>query len=861
MPPFLRRFELDQVSFWLGFLAAILSVWLLRLARPAFSRLIENLRQRSRAAREDLMSGVEVRHGNETVRLAQGMHLASPLFSLDEILLLPRVLAPPPALEPGVPLPTPDFAEGVLPYLPEWPEMGAIYGTPTLTLAEALQGECNLLLYGAPGSGRTVTLAHLATQAARKEFDSPALEGRIPFLILAADLALPPEDPEDFLDPLIMAVACHASRLTIPRLQKFIATTFADGRALLLVDGLDELPLEAAHAASAYIADLLKRFPQTRCVATAAPGSCLPLAELGFASVWMAAWNLSQRREFTRRWSDLWARLVEPPLPQRAAAAGEEPARQKVDAMILNGWLLTDTRQYSPLELTLKVWGAYAGDLPGPSALDGLEAYVRRMTLPASGATAQESAALREAAANLAASAILAAQPFPNRKEAEAWISDNQLSLPVEQLDEAPEAQPEEKGRKSGEPAVPASAGQRLLATWLHSGFISELDGKRLGFSHPEVAAYLAGPRLAASRQDAGLLDSPAWSGRDLALAYAAACGGSWVLNQIPPTGEDPLYARLLASARWLRRAPEKISWRPGVMRQIVACLQNESLTLTLRAAMAAAAVSSGTGGMGVVFRSALHSADETLRRLGALGCGALGGAQAEARTINELTTLLGDPVSEVREAACLALAATGVTAALETLGAALLGADDPLRRAAAQALANHPSEGHPMLMDGAALEDTAVRRAVVFGLSRIRQPWAVDLLRKLLEDPQWVVQSAADQALGELEKPDAHIPLPVPPIHNLPWLIAFAGQRGMGVAPGRPAQELLMRALDEGEEEQRIAAMQVVSRLAQEPAVMPIYRTYFGERDRLQEAAFLSLETLSAAGVPLPNPAQFDFR
>ncbi|NOH02407.1 MAG: hypothetical protein HND47_10880 [Chloroflexi bacterium] len=46
---------------------------------------------------------VEENHRRATLRRAQGMHLAAPLFALDEIILEPLLLAPPPKVEPGTP--------------------------------------------------------------------------------------------------------------------------------------------------------------------------------------------------------------------------------------------------------------------------------------------------------------------------------------------------------------------------------------------------------------------------------------------------------------------------------------------------------------------------------------------------------------------------------------------------------------------------------------------------------------------------------------------------------------------------------------------------------------------------------------
>jgi hypothetical protein len=56
----------------------------------------------------------------------------------------------------------------------------------------------------------------------------------------------------------------------------------------------------------------------------------------------------------------------------------------------------------------------------------------------------------------------------------------------------------------------------------------------------------------------------------------------------------------------------------------------------------------------------------------------------------------------------------------LEQVATALLHGDDDLRRASAEAFANHPEEGYPLLRDGVTLDDLLVRRATVFGLFRI---------------------------------------------------------------------------------------------------------------------------------------------
>jgi HEAT repeat protein len=194
---------------------------------------------------------------------------------------------------------------------------------------------------------------------------------------------------------------------------------------------------------------------------------------------------------------------------------------------------------------------------------------------------------------------------------------------------------------------------------------------------------------------------------------------------------------------------------------------------------------------------------------------------------------------------------AIGAQAALEAVAEALLHGHEELRQAAAEALANHPDEGHPTLQEGATLEDLLVRRAVVFGLRRVRQEWAIEILRRLqLHDEQWVVKNAATQALEEMAQPEPRLPKPIPPLTELPWLIAFAGERGIGVAPGKPAQDLLLLALKEGNEEQRLAALEYLNRVPLEAALSTIYQVYQSAKGEIREAALNTLWLYESIGI-----------
>jgi HEAT repeat protein len=317
----------------------------------------------------------------------------------------------------------------------------------------------------------------------------------------------------------------------------------------------------------------------------------------------------------------------------------------------------------------------------------------------------------------------------------------------------------------------------------------------------------------------------------------------------------QPLHDPLINAARWLHNARETAPWRARLLQKLDTFVQDEKQPLALRARIVTALCLGGNAGVDALFRQMLASPQPAARHLAALGIG----LSQDSKAVDLLTPLLNDPFPVVYKAASLALVAIGTRPALEAVADCLLQGSEDLRRSAAQALANHVEEGHPTLKEGATLEDLLVRKAVVAGLQRLRAPWAVAMIEKIrLEDSEWVVKNAATQALEELARPYEYIPHRLPELTETPWLIAFAGEKGIGVAPGKAAVDLLLLALKEGKEEQRLAALDTIRLNGDSRGVLAVYQVYYTAQGDLFEAAYQTLWHLSASGVLLPSPAQF---
>jgi hypothetical protein len=143
--------------------------------------------------------------------------------------------------------------------------------------------------------------------------------------------------------------------------------------------------------------------------------------------------------------------------------------------------------------------------------------------------------------------------------------------------------------------------------------------------------------------------------------------------------------------------------------------------------------------------------------------------------------------------------------------------------------------------------------------LLRIREDWALQLLQEIqMGDEQWVVRNAATQALEEMDNLDAAVPVPQPPLHELPWLIAYAGEKGKGVTSGKPAQDMLRQALKDGSEEERQAAMEQIYRDPDTGMIIDMMHILYGTGPELRETAFNTLWHLDLEGIDFPPPAQF---
>ncbi|MEN8240909.1 MAG: HEAT repeat domain-containing protein [Chloroflexota bacterium] len=868
-----ENIRIDQISFWVGFAIASVFWALFGQVRPLFKIVRQMISDQFSSVQKGLSTTIEHRYRQDLVKIVQERHLSSPLFSLEEIALEPRLLAPPPTITPGGVIPTEDLTDIAVPYLPDVNAVGGKFFVRTITIPQAMsQGE-NLLLLGQPGSGKSFTLNLLTSWIASRNPKAGHLAELIPISVHVAELNLPAKK-DRLAEVLYKALSDQVSMLVENRLQDFFKAALEKKLCLVMVDGLDELPATEQKPVVEFLSELQKAYPGNRYIISAAFENISAMEALDLFPIGMAGWTPNQKKAFVHRWSKLWAKHV---VPQNWSNALPEV----YDPIILNRWILEDSGFDSPFYLTMRTWAGYSGDSRGTGKVNAIESYLMRMT----GGQHNERAALEQ----LAAQITISQTPILTRRVAGSYVSafedediseeeeitleptiteaaepdseamflDDDFDAMLDELDELdvkPTPAPVIKEEKSSSEDVSKREVRRMLPVLVDARILAFQPSSKVNFIHPIFCGYLAAANLANQPHHNPLGSQRDWIGKSLAEVFLAAQPTDLtrlITERAQASQREPLRHSLVASSSWLRYAPKTANWRPTLMRTLATSLQNSSLSLGVRARLLAGLAESDEPGIGKLFQQMLTSPEHSVRWLGALGCGII----KDQGVVGELGTQLYDPSIFVSRAACLALVTIGTTKALELITTALLEANEEVRRAAAEALSLHPDEGYPILKEGITLDDVLVRRAVVFGLARVKQKWAVDILQQVVvEDEEWLVRNAALQIMEESKTKGPIIPKPIPPIHELPWLISFASDKGMGVSPGQAGWDILAKVLKEGNEEQRLAALQIYRRKPGEAisVIKTLLEIHDGPEGEIRESAYNTLWHLKSFGLNL---------
>jgi HEAT repeat protein len=800
------RFDIPSALF--GAAATLLLVMLGYVFRDKLRQAWEAIASSLARFRHSLQASTEERYRKQIATWARSLTVSAHIAPLDAVFIEPELLAP---------SPVPRSAS----------EIEHIHPAPqVLPLHQVLGDHPQLLIAGTPGAGRSITLAHLALTCA-----TTATEGKdrlagggipesvrarlplyVPFPVMDWEKSEKGEEGEEeerekqqsngvdkLLQSAVAAVGGSSGMASL--LKQYLEA----GQAIVLADGWDELSPEQRQQAATWLIELIGTLPGNLWLVGTGTRDYARLAEAGFIPLTLAPWDARQIEALAKRWVNAYTTADETPSisPHDLAAELQQAARAGAP----------------PLELALRAFAVLSGhQLPkGRAAL-----FDRVLDLLLWQEQEQEkkpwlSAACRSALGQIALALQQEKRAIAGREEIEAAIAS---ALPP-----------------ADERTAHATAHVFRILTG-ERGLFRPMGSNRYTFVHPLWQAYLAARQLVAVAPTnlVERLEDPQWSNT---LRFYAELGdmgplvAAWLRSP-----DDMFYTRLRTLSDWISVAPEDAAWRNGAMAILARTfLQTEPLA-PIRQMLAKALAATGLPGVAYLFKQALQHPDTELRTAAALG---LAGVAGEADLpIFEIPLEDEDPA--VREAAVRGLASLGIDAARRRLEQVLLGEDDELKPVAAEMLIKCGKESVDLLRELAGSEDVMIRRAAVSGLAKAGARGLLEEMAR--EDTQWIVRSAAAAALEEIEGKEKVSGIsPVPEIEQLPWLISWAATQGEGVGLGEAAQQMLRRALREGDDLVRLAAAQILIRIGR-PDDVELLQATLADPDPV--VASIALEALA---------------
>ncbi len=879
---------LDVENVGLGLLAGWGSAYLVYRSRHGIRRVIDAARGGAAQATDAATQSADRRYISDLVARADASGILGPRVPLTSLLIEPRFIPMRPvesAFAGGEAL---DLYAGI-PLTHDFPALYAPYNLDSVTLDELSTGSTALALLGRPGSGRTTALWAIALHAlgrlkfthapdkvqarldreeaalsekeravrvkerimteqrarerlaseraelAPQDIEQTAASGlrlhqRVPVYVHLAELLAQTADfagGADPAEPLVRAVQASVGRVTASIIPREMYSWLSRGLVLALVDGYDELVEEDKMRALGWLRAFRAQYTGSFIIVAGGVSGSGSLLDLGLTPIYLRPWQDVDV-------NDAVERLAAAPPPDRKAKA--DPPSEAALALAR-----ANTRALTAAEVTLKI----AANLHGKVDTAGPEGWLRAALVPLVPA-GQNPAEWYPRLARLAALELDESVITPERMQA--------LEI-AGQAASASEEGPAAAAGKGKAASKPASDQSRLLSALERTGLLLARGGDRYQFRHPLYTAYLASLWLKTAEPAARLdrLMQPAWGGAFTCLALHTPVDD--LVRQRMSQPGDILHNHAFELARWIASAPADAPWRGPALRGFGSWFNASAQYPLVRERAAAALITTRDPSVLVIFRQGARSANPLVRRLACVAMGALGSSDA----VRDLTSLLQDLDHSVALAAAMALGAIGGEDALQALLVSFTQGSERIRQAIAEALSSLPDDGYPILYEAIGDDDMLLRRAAVFGLRRLRASWAIiAIYRAFLEDSQWYVRSAAQQAFEEIQYGRHTSPTePIVEAAALDWLTLWAAHRGETVPAGSAGDQVLVRVLQEGNGEERALAAATLGHLGVTSSLRPLYGALRDRQDDVRAAAFQALGALQQRlAIPLPAPA-----
>jgi DNA polymerase III delta prime subunit len=736
-----RNFELEKISFLIGFIAATILWWILSKAKKWFPEIRDSIAKLKNKIQRNQSSGLLIAVKKDAFKRAQSNHLASKLFSLDEIVVEPLLLIPELVLaekEHGL------FSSEIsqlIPSIAELPQITRNFPLPKISIMEALQGEGNLIISGLPGSGKSTSLAFLAARLAENNPKCGVHCGKTPFCFHILDTNILEFPDQPLTDLIYRALSQFIPNHHLPKLAKFIQFELESNQAVILIDGIDELYKNEADTVFGFLERTSKQYPKIKFVISASPYYSGNLENRNFLAYQLAPFSNKNVQELNRKWIGHWYKYISP-------NDANSPTIMK--ERLISNWVNLPLPGYSPLEYTLLVWGALSGDLKGYDTFSLYQSHFMRI--------------------------------FQNN-----YAPDMLTSFAIQFVTN-------KSASISGK-----SVDSNLLSTLMEWGIVRR-SNESLSMNHLDLLGYLAGMASIESSSGKSLIGT-SWD--PIEFSYQAFRSSieknSSLIDENFFSSETPDFYNVLLLIPWLKHTTAKSTWRVTLFKVILRSIQNPNTPLGLKFRYISAFIYANDPSLGILQKQLLSQNNEDFKKLALISIGSLTNNEAYD---HEIIAEMPKYSSEVLKYAVLALATHEEEFNLDTLARLLLSANEDIRKLIAECLAHLSEQSKEILQDAITMDDILVRRSAVFGLVNINEPWSYDIIKKLtVEDNQWIIRDLASQAIDYYNSTEKWILRDKKPLHETEWLIQLAANENIGLSPDIIPLPLFEQILSSGSE------------------------------------------------------------
>ena len=830
----------DLFSFWLGFIFASLCWWLVIKYKKYLPKIGIPSKQpdvivQSNQAHQQMP--VEKFLYHHTYQKILGLHITKDLFSLEEIVITPRLLVPAYLTQNDEAYAFSTIATRLIPFLPDTPELASHYFTSTVSPAESLQNGANIVVIGEPGCGKTITLAYAALEIIKAGPFSNPITNHLPYYLHVSDLDLSKSFSANPIGLIIDHILSQHSTIIRSRIPDTILQTAQEGTFLLLLDGLDEMPKSQFDKAVDFINAILKQFPKIQIMTTASPNYLGGLVKSGFHPLPVCSWNERDLDQFIEKWNNLWLTYIN-------HATFYNKTLDVLDPRVVMNWISSQYMNMTPLEWTLKLWGLYSGDLNGPLAINALDNYLTRVS---------DTVIPRVILEHLALEFIRSNSLTLSLPQVEHFVINFTPSLSISQADQ----------KLSGDEDITSLpirqniynkdivVTPKTIHLLIDNGLLIPCNQNMVRLNNPLITGFLSS--FAVIDENLSKIDNPLyWSSTITMLKYRAVQNQSisWINNHILETDKPPLHRNMIILGKWISDIPVSSEWRVELLRKIFSLIISDKNTYPLKARLLSLFIASNDQNISKLNKQLL-SASDLLKMLGALSTGAV----LDKKNIKEIKELFGDPSQELRNSASQALGIISLTSHIDPLAEVLMNGDEQMQQGAAEILSLSPNHGYEILKEAVGYEDLSVRKASIFGLFRIQEPWAKELLLKIsYDDKQWMVRNTAHQYAELSKQPNPFSPQPIPPTTDAQWLNEYASKNGLGIVAGDNSRELLINCLNDGSVEDKIKALNYLAMTPDYEVIYEIYKLLDVGDLTLSEASINALWMIQSSGVELPD-------